>query len=201
MERRLRFGRFVIDAKPALLAFGRGWVGNFIIEEDHLSFVEHTMFYGVQVLPTEEDAIHACHVLGLRRINHYVVSQYPDGTIIETTVFGVIPHPGLLDHAADGTPIVYHNSKEHGESVATSLGEFAGDGVIRLVSAPANPEQSWVRLSSARHDVALRVPWSPDNNCQDSISRANTGHDGSPTRDALVAVGVVTFAAWLASRD
>lgn len=41
----------------------------------------------------------------------------------------------------------------------------------------------------------------PDNNCQDFISRANTGHDGRPTRDALVAVGLVAFAAWLALRD
>ena len=68
MESRLRFGRFVVDARPAELTEGKGWVPEFSIEEHLPDYVEDTMFYGRQIFETREDAIRASHELGRREI-------------------------------------------------------------------------------------------------------------------------------------
>lgn len=68
MESRFRFGRFVVDARPAELANGLGWLPEFSIEEHLPDYVEDTMFYGRQAFGTREDAIQACHELGRREI-------------------------------------------------------------------------------------------------------------------------------------
>ncbi len=68
MESRLSLGRFVVDARPAELADGRGWVPDFSIEEHLPDYVEDTMYFGRQVFGTREDATRACHELGRREI-------------------------------------------------------------------------------------------------------------------------------------
>jgi hypothetical protein len=68
MEPRLRLGKFVIDAKPAQLGDGSGWVPRFSLEEHLPSYVEDTMFFSEQLFGTREDAVQACHVLGRREI-------------------------------------------------------------------------------------------------------------------------------------
>ena len=68
MELRRRFGRFVVDARPAQLADGGGWLPNFSLEEHLASYVEDTTFFSRQVFATREDAIQACHELGRREI-------------------------------------------------------------------------------------------------------------------------------------
>jgi hypothetical protein len=68
MELRRRFGRFVVDARPAQAADGSGWLPNFTLEEHLPSYVEDTTFFGRQAFSTRKDAIRACHELGCREI-------------------------------------------------------------------------------------------------------------------------------------
>lgn len=68
MQSRCRIGRFVVDAKPAQLADGSGWLAEFSLEEHLADYVDDTMFFGRQVLQTREDAIQASFMLGRREV-------------------------------------------------------------------------------------------------------------------------------------
>jgi hypothetical protein len=68
MELRRKFGRFVVDPRPAQLADGGGWVPRFSLEEHLPSYVEDTMFFSGQVFGTHEETIRACYELGRREI-------------------------------------------------------------------------------------------------------------------------------------
>jgi hypothetical protein len=48
--------------------------------------------------------------------------------------------------------------------------------------------------------VARGIKWTVADNCQDLVSRAVTGKNGSKTRDAVAVAGLFGFALWLASR-
>jgi hypothetical protein len=68
VELRRKFGRFIVDAKPAQLADGRGWVPRFSLEEHLPSHVEDSIFFSGQIFVTREEPIQACHELGRREI-------------------------------------------------------------------------------------------------------------------------------------
>jgi hypothetical protein len=40
------------------------------------------------------------------------------------------------------------------------------------------------------NEVERGIPWTVVDNCEDLVSRAVTGHDGSPTRNALIGLGL-----------
>ncbi len=65
----------MIDAKPSQLADGSGWLPEFSLEEHQPGYVEDTMFYSAQVLPTRADAILACYELGRREITRRVATH------------------------------------------------------------------------------------------------------------------------------
>jgi hypothetical protein len=68
MELRRKFGRFVVDPKPAQLADRSGWIPEFSLEEHLASRIDDTMFFSKQVFSTREEAIQACYELGRRQI-------------------------------------------------------------------------------------------------------------------------------------
>jgi hypothetical protein len=102
------------------------------------------------------------------------------------------PHAGIIGYLETGQQVVAHNSKQHGRAVIT-LPEHFNDGhiPIRETSRPPTPLKADEIWQSAVNDVLRGVPWLPGDNCQDLVSRALTGHNGSPTRNVLVGLAVL----------
>jgi hypothetical protein len=123
----------------------------------------------------------------------------PDGTALEVLV-GLIPHQGVLERTWNGEPLVHQNSKEHGKAVTTSFSEFSGGRPVSVLHIPRTAEESHQITQSARRDVVRGIPWTVGDNCQDFVSRAVTGKNGSKTRDAMVVGGLFGLVLWLASR-
>lgn len=114
----------------------------------------------------------------------------PGGTAIDLMPHS--PHAGIVGYLETGQQVVAHNSKQHGRAVVT-LPEVFNDGriPIRVTSFPLTPVEGNQIWRSAVNDVSTGVRWQPTNNCQDLVSRARTGHDGSPTRNALVGLALL----------
>jgi hypothetical protein len=126
--------------------------------------------------------------------------QYlPDGSILEVLV-GLIPHQGVLERTWRGEPLVHQNSKQHGRAVTTSFSEFSSGRAVRVLQIPRTAAERHQITQSARNDVARGIPWTVGDNCQDLISRAVTGRNGSKTRDAVLGMGLLGLALWAISR-
>jgi hypothetical protein len=120
----------------------------------------------------------------------------PRGTAIDLMPYS--PHAGIVGYLETGLQVVAHNSKDQGCAVIT-LPEVFNDGNIpvRETSRPPTAAEGARIWQNALNDVARGVRWQPSNNCQDLVTRAQTGHNGSPTRDALI--GLVIIVGLLAS--
>ena len=77
--------------------------------------------------------------------------------------------------------------------------EFNAGGHIpfRIVLYPVSLQEGERISQSVLQDVARGVRWHPEDNCQDLATRAVTGHNGSPTRDAIVGAGLFGALLWL----
>jgi hypothetical protein len=122
----------------------------------------------------------------------------PKGTVIDLQPYS--PHAGLIGYNAWGQQVVAHNSKKHTQAVVTWPQDF-NDGHIpfRIVRYPGSVQEGERIWQSAIMDVERGVPWLPGDNCQDFVSRAVTGHNGSPTRDAVVGLGIFGALLWIAA--
>jgi len=127
------------------------------------------------------------------------LESLPDGTVLEVMV-GMIPHEGILQRWWYGSLLVHHNSKRHGGAVTTSFSVFSEGRPVRVLHIPQTAEESHQITQSARNDVARGIPWTVGDNCQDLVSRAVEGKNGSRTRDAVVVGGLFGLALWLVSR-
>src|SRR6185437_11371057 len=136
--------------------------------------------------------------------NQIALESLPDGTSLETTAFysGVpFSHYGIVQRAWSGGVLIHHNSKKYGGAVTTNFFEFTdGQNLARVDSIPETLGEGWVRAERARNDVALGIRWTVDNNCEDMKSRALTGHNGSPTRNAFVGIGVLGLGLFFLSK-
>jgi hypothetical protein len=120
------------------------------------------------------------------------------GTVLDLQPYS--PHTVVVGYDASGRQVIGHNSKQHGRAVLSWPEEFNEHGripfrIVRFVISPEEGEQIW---QSVLNDVRRGVRWLPGDNCQDLATRAVTGHNGSPTRDALVGlacVGALVFVA------
>jgi len=103
------------------------------------------------------------------------------------------PHAGIVGYLETGQQVVAHNSKQHGRAVITLPEDFNNGGriPIRVTSLPKTFAEANRIWQSAVNDVSRGVRWFPADNCQDFVSRALTGHNGSPTRNALVGLAVL----------
>jgi hypothetical protein len=128
------------------------------------------------------------------------LESLPDGTALEVMLpVGLlqVPHQGVLQRAWNGEPLVHQNSKRHGRAVTTTFWEFSNGGTVTVVHIPRTAEESSRITESARTDVARGILWTVGDNCQDFVSRAVTGRNGSKTRDGLVVVSIFGLVAWL----
>jgi hypothetical protein len=72
---------------------------------------------------------------------------------------------------------------------------------LRVVRYPVSGQEGEMIWQSVVSDVERGVRWLPHDNCQDLATRAVTGHNGSPTRDAIVDLGFIAALVWLAASN
>jgi hypothetical protein len=123
----------------------------------------------------------------------------PKGAAIDLMPYS--PHAGIVGYLETGQQVVAHNSKQHGRAVVT-LPEVFNDGhiAIRVIYLPRTADEADRIWQSACNDVVRGVRWQPGDNCQDLVSRALTGRDGSPTRNALIGFTLLGVVAVLAAQ-
>jgi hypothetical protein len=117
----------------------------------------------------------------------------PRGTVVH--LHPGSPHTGIIGYDEFGTQVVAHNSKKFGKAVVSSLEDFNDTNLPVRYTAPANDHDGQRIWDNAMSDVERGVLWSPWNNCQDFVSRAISGQNGSPTRDLLVGIAALVAAA------
>ena len=123
----------------------------------------------------------------------------PTGTVLDLQPYS--PHTVIVGYNEWGQQVVGHNSKLQGRAVISWPEEFNDLGRIpfRVVRYPLSLQEGGRIWQSVLRDVERGVRWLPEDNCQDLVSRAVTGHDGSPTRDAILSFGFFGALLWLAS--
>ncbi len=120
----------------------------------------------------------------------------PKGTAIDLQPHS--PHTGLIGYLPTGEQVVAHNSKQRGRAVVTWPEEFNDFHIpFRIIYYPLFPQDGERIWGNALYDVERGVLWSGGDNCQDFVSRAYTGRNGSPTRDIIFAGLVVVGLAWV----
>lgn len=119
---------------------------------------------------------------------------WPRATVILPEPFP--QHWGMLDYLRTGEQIVLHKSKRLGQAVVTWPYEYMDRPERYRVFVPRSGQQADEWLNRAYAGVETGEPWLPFDDCQDFISRAVTGRDGSPTRDGIL--GALFFGGSLA---
>ena len=119
---------------------------------------------------------------------------WPRGTIIVLEPFP--QHCGFLDYTPIGEQILLHKAKKEGRPVITGPKGFMDSPVRYRVRVPQSDQQADEWLNHAYAEIEAGVPWMLFDECQDFVSRAVTGHAGSPTRDGIL--GCLAFAGGLA---
>jgi hypothetical protein len=136
-------------------------------------------------------------------LNQIPLESLPDGTTVKTTAYWAglpFTHYGILQRAPNGQVLIHHNSKKIGHAATTDIQGFADDNLVFVDVIPLSLGTGWERAERARADVQRGIPWTIDNNCEDMKSRALTGRNGSPTRDALIGMGLFGLAFFILSK-
>ncbi|MBI3664324.1 MAG: hypothetical protein HY234_14910 [Acidobacteria bacterium] len=134
--------------------------------------------------------------------NQIPLTSLPNGSVLATTIYygGIpFPHSGIIERTWKG-PVVHQNSKKLGRAVTTSFEEFTEGNPAQVTYIPQSAAEGSLIVRRALNDVARGIPWTVVDNCEDLVSRAVTGRNGSPTRKALVGVGLFGLALFFASR-
>jgi hypothetical protein len=116
----------------------------------------------------------------------------PLGTIVDLQPRS--PHTGILGYDEFGTQVVAHNSKKFRQAVVSLLEDFNDASFPVRYTLPANNQDGARIWQNAVSDVERGVRWSPWNNCQDFVSRAVSGQNGSPTRNLLFGIAALITA-------
>ncbi|MGD0569309.1 MAG: hypothetical protein ABSA78_12975 [Candidatus Sulfotelmatobacter sp.] len=114
------------------------------------------------------------------------------GTAIEDRTT-LVHHQGIIAYR-DDVQIVLESSLRHGGAVEIPAIEFNGGKIVSIVRTPRSPAAADVIVQRAWGDVQRGVKWSLLNNCQDFVSRAYEGKNGSKTRDIVVVGGLAAAA-------
>jgi hypothetical protein len=118
----------------------------------------------------------------------YPINWLPAGSVLEVQAqVGpfTVPHPGILAYVY-GQPVMLHKSKKIGKSAISSISEFADGKTPCIRFVPSSQDEGARIVQSAAGEVSRGAPWTVGDNCQDFVSRAITGQDGSPSRNGLV---------------
>lgn len=117
-----------------------------------------------------------------------------DGTVIKTDILWnglLITHYGTVRREWDGRIVIDQNSKRFGRAVSTDFDHFHDGRPSFVHRSPRSVEEGWEIATRTRADVERGVPWTIFDNCEDMVSRAVTGQNGSPTRNLFVGLAVV----------
>ena len=115
---------------------------------------------------------------------------WPRGTAVELLPFP--QHAGFIDYLAGGQQVVLHKSKRHGRAVVTWPEEFdEGHIPYKVIRIPETDQQASEWLRAAYAEIERGAVWSVFENCQDFVWRPITGHNASPTRDAVIGIGAL----------
>lgn len=116
------------------------------------------------------------------------------GTVLKEAI---TLHEGIVGYTPTGQQVMLHSSPRIGGPAITEPRDFA-DGKLRLhrTRVPKSPVDAQVVLQRAIADVQRGAPWTVFDNCEDFVSRAYTGRNGSSTRS--LAVGILAVACFCA---
>jgi hypothetical protein len=110
----------------------------------------------------------------------------------------LVRHEAIIDYAWNGQQVLLEKSKKQKSPTVTSPEEYRNIPFI-ISRIPASPEHGLRIVQHAYAEIQAAAPWTAFDNCQDFVSRAYTGRDGSETRNfvfgALAVLGLVGVAA------
>ena len=115
------------------------------------------------------------------------------GTAIEDRTT-LIHHQALIAYRY-GEQVVIENSFRHRQAVVIPSIQFNGGKIAWPVRTPNDQRHGEQIVQRAYADVVAEVKWTVLNNCQDLVTRAYEGKNGSNTRNivlgGLAAVAVI----------
>jgi hypothetical protein len=100
------------------------------------------------------------------------------------------PHAAIIGYI-NGQQVIAHNSKDEMRCVLSWPEDVRKGMRFRMVAYPlsdAHAREIWQR---ALADIQSGVRWDGLDNCQDFVTRAYTGQNGSPGRDAILGVAAI----------
>jgi hypothetical protein len=110
----------------------------------------------------------------------------------------LVQHEAIIDYAWNGEAVLLEKSKQHRKPRAASTEEYRNVPFV-ISRVPSSPAHGLRIVQHAYAEIQAGAPWTAFDNCQDFVSRAYTGRNGSETRNfvfgALAVVGLVGMAA------
>lgn len=110
----------------------------------------------------------------------------------------LVHHEVIIDYAWNGEQVLLEKSKQHKKPRVTNPEEYRNVPFI-ISRVPTSPSHASQIVQRAYAQIQGGAPWTAFDNCQDFVSRAYTGRNGSETRNfvfgALAVVGLVGMAA------
>jgi len=120
----------------------------------------------------------------------------PQGTAIKFP--SVYHHEAVIDYAWNGEQVLLEKSKKHRRPTITNPEEYL-DVPFIISRIPTSPEHGLRIVQHAYAEIEAGAQWTALDNCQDFVSRAYAGRNGSETRNfilgALAVAGLVGIAA------
>ena len=102
-------------------------------------------------------------------------------------------HEALIAYAWNGEQVLLEKSKKHRRPTFTSPEEYRGVPFI-ISRIPTSPAHGVRIVQNASAEIeASGAPWTLFDNCQDFVSRAYKGQNGSPTRDLVFGLCALGF--------
>jgi hypothetical protein len=114
---------------------------------------------------------------------------HSEGTVLE--VPSLVHHQGIVAYTTFGEQVIIHNSKKLGRAVVSKAEELNDGYPVIALRIPSTPEEGARIVRAAWADVQRGVRWAAFDNCQDFVSRAVTGQNGSKSRNFLAGAALV----------
>ncbi|MHB8216243.1 MAG: hypothetical protein ACYDDS_09205 [Candidatus Sulfotelmatobacter sp.] len=115
------------------------------------------------------------------------------GTAVEDRT-SPIHHQGIVAYR-NWDQVVIENSFRNRQAVVIPSIQFNGGKIAWVIRTPNDQWHGEQIVQRAYADVVAEVKWTPFNNCQDLVTRAYEGKNGSKTRNivfgGLAAVAVI----------
>jgi hypothetical protein len=130
---------------------------------------------------------------GLVDANGYLLSQ---GTAIEfPTIFN---HEAIIGYAWNGRQVLLEKSKKHRRPAITDPSEYQG-ALYRISRSPQSPQHGYNIVQHAYAEVQAGGPWTLLDNCQDFVTRAYEGRNGSKSRNFAFGLALAVGLLWMVS--